>query len=121
MAKGAKTGGKNFAKGKSGNPSGRPPLPAELKALRSVTNESIKDIMDLVLDRNIEEVKKIAESKKEPTLKVWLAKGVVVAAATGNMGALDPILNRILGKVPDAIKTTGEIRVIIEDYAKGKK
>lgn len=49
MAKGQKTGGKDFPPGVSGNPKGRPPIPADLRAAREMRRNDLLEILTRVI------------------------------------------------------------------------
>jgi hypothetical protein len=108
MAKGKKTGGKDFPRGESGNPNGRPVLPPEVKALKSVTNETIKEVMDLLLEKDITALEELAESDTEPALKVLYAAGVLRAIKEGDPAHIEPVLNRVLGKPKESVQLSGD-------------
>jgi hypothetical protein len=99
--------GAPFKKGTSGNPDGRPVLPPEVKALKSVTNEQIKEVMDLLLHKNVEELEQLADSESEPALKVLYAAGVLRAVKEGNPAHIELVLNRVLGKPKDSVELSG--------------
>jgi hypothetical protein len=105
----AKVGGRDFKKGQSGNPNGRPPMPPEVKALKSVTNDTIKEVVDLLLAKDIQAIEALAESDTEPALKVLYAAGVLRAIKEGNPSHIEPVLNRILGKPKETVEHTGKI------------
>jgi DNA-binding transcriptional ArsR family regulator len=117
MAKKSKTGGKDFKKGQSGNPDGRPPLSPEIKALRGITNERIKEVMDLLIDQDITALEVLAQSETEPTLKVLYAAGILRAIKEGNPGHIESVLNRVIGKPKDHIEHTGKDGGAIETRA----
>jgi hypothetical protein len=52
MATGKKTGGRNFPKGKSGNPAGRQKLPAEVKIIRKLTADAFIDMVEVLAYAN---------------------------------------------------------------------
>jgi hypothetical protein len=122
MAKGKKTGGKNFALGNKANPKGGGAISPETRIIRKITTENLKEIADVILDGNIEKLKEIITDPNSSVLKVWLAKAAATAIQKGDLGPLDTILNRSIGKVKDNINhsTSDGFKILIEDY-KGKK
>jgi hypothetical protein len=104
MAKGKKTGGRDF----NGVPGpGRPPIPPEVKALRKLTAERLEEIGDLILDGNRSALGTIAASMTEPAIRVIYAKAALNAMIKGDVAVLELILNRVIGKPKDTLKLTG--------------
>jgi hypothetical protein len=118
MARGKKTGGRNFAKGNVSNPKGGGAISPQVRALRKITLEHIEEVADVILDGNIEKLKLLASDPETSVLKVWIAKAAATGIQKGDLHSLTMILDRVLGKSTENVKTQGEIKVIIEDYSK---
>jgi hypothetical protein len=97
MAKGRKTGGADWAKGRSGNIEGRPKLANEIKQIRKFTIEQIIETFSKYLGMTESEMLKL-EKKDLSLLEVWLLKAAEVGIKTGNYFILDKILDRVIGK-----------------------
>lgn len=110
MGRGRKTGGKDFAPGVSGNPAGRPPEPEEFKAVRRLTKAEIAECGALILDKTVGEIQAMAKDPTQKMLNVMLA-GMAAAAAKGNPGAFDKLLDRLVGKQKDRIEVSGALAV----------
>lgn len=98
MAKGKKTGGKNFQKGKSGNPGGRPALPDDLKAARKWCYE------DMI--RTIIEVGDItpADFKVMSKMDIHYRKRAIIAAYRKcDYRAIKDYEDRVFGKAKENI------------------
>jgi len=105
----AKSGGRDFKKGQSGNPKGRPVEAPEIKALKAVTNEHIKEIVELLLNNNIAKLTELSESTTEPMLTVLYARGILYAYENSDLSSIESTLNRVAGKPKENINHTGTI------------
>ena len=97
MAKGRKTGGADWAKGRSGNIEGRPKLANEIKQIRKFTIEQIIELFSKYLGMTQEEMLGI-DKRKLSLLEVWMLKAAEVGIKSGNYFILDKILDRVIGK-----------------------
>lgn len=93
--------------GQSGNPSGRPKLDPELRAIKNLTNKELIEIGNLVIKGNIEELKQVQRDPQATVIKTMIAAVAVKIISKGDMGALDVLLNRLIGKVKDETKISG--------------
>lgn len=130
-----------FKKGQSGNPGGVPADPV-LKAIKRMTAHEVAEIGTLLLEGNLAALEKAAKAPDSSVLKVMLASVAAKAIKKGDHTALDTLLNRFIGKVPNPVELTGsggsplamylamsqvERQALIRDYekrlaaAKGKK
>lgn len=90
---------KPWKPGESGNISGRPKTPEEIKKLRKLSAKEFIDIADMVVRGSWSELEKIAKDKSETVLRVKLAKGIL----DESYKTFDEILNRLIGKVKDEL------------------
>ncbi len=100
-----KTGGRDFKKGQSGNPSGRARLPQEIRDAKRVTSEKFIALTSKYLNATKLE---LADALKEDALPYLdrIVINVIQRAADGaDLVRLDMLLNRIIGKVPDKIES----------------
>jgi hypothetical protein len=109
MAKGKKTGGRDFVPGVVTNPNGRPPLSPEAKAIRKLTADKLEEIGDLILDGNKVQLNAISSSLEESAIRVAYAKAALNAMAKGDLSMLEMILNRVVGRVKERVEHSGTI------------
>lgn len=75
-----------------------------IKALRKVTLESYREIIELVMTSDIAAIKKIAENPKSTGLQVGISVAFLKAIKNGDYAVIERIAERIVGKIPDEIK-----------------
>jgi hypothetical protein len=116
MAKGVKTGGKDFAEGNPGGP-GRPPISPEIKILRKLTVEKLEEIADLILAGDRPTLQLLANSHTEPAIRVAYARAALNAMQKGDLQTIEMILARLVGKVKEKVEHSG--KVTLEDLVAG--
>lgn len=106
MAKGKKTGGRNFKKGQSGNPQGPTPLSSEARAFKNLTREGFESIANKYLSATRDEIR---AALQDPSMKaIELAViSVINQAIKGEGRMLDLLLTRLIGKVTQPIEHSG--------------
>jgi phage terminase small subunit len=95
---------KMFKKGQSGNPLGGKLHNPALRALRSFTNETFREVLELVLTGNQAKLSDIIIDPSSTNLEVLIAKAFQNAIKSGDFHLVERIAERLLGKVPDTIK-----------------
>lgn len=90
--------------GQSGNPSGRPPLPPELRAFKELTNQEVKRYFAKYSRMSVEEVKEAAADQSLPMIEAVIASGYKEALFEGDFSRLNFVLNRTIGKVSDKVE-----------------
>lgn len=98
-----------FKKGQSGNPDGARAHDPLTKALRSVTLDSYREIIELVMTSDLKAIKAIAENPKSTGLQVGIAVSFLKAIKNGDYTVIERIAERIIGKIPDVIKVDSNI------------
>lgn len=98
-----------FKPGQTGNPNGRPIISPEIKALKTLTVKSYREIIQHVIDGNVEQLKEIVRDNTQPALKVAVAAAVITAIKKGDIATVEKILERVIGKVPDIVQFTGQV------------
>lgn len=106
MAKGKKTGGRNFQKGKSGNPAGGIKLPPEIAAARKINTANYVAIINELSGFTVEELKAIYANEKENILRACVAAAMLYTRQNGDPARLDKLMDRAIGKVADNIQIT---------------
>lgn len=88
------------------NPRGRPP-DALNAAMKKLTKEELQDIASVIIKGDIEQLKQITKDPKQTVLKVLVASVCIKAIQSGDMHALDILLNRLIGKVKEEVVWSG--------------
>jgi len=96
-----------FVKGQIANPLGAGAHDKVKAALKRITNEEFKDVIDATLKGNVDQLKEIAEDPESSALKVGVARAIFNAVKKGDWPVLESIISRIVGKVPDKIEHSG--------------
>lgn len=99
MAKGTKTGGRDFAPGVSGNPAGRPPAPPDVRAVRTLTQSEIERIANELLEKTRDELKAILDDPRTPAKVAMFARLIKTATYSSDQKRLRFLLDRIVGQV----------------------
>lgn len=92
-----------FKPGQSGNPKGRPLHPIE-NALRKMTRTSLRKIIRACCKGNLDSLRKIIRNKNSSALEVGVANSMLKAAAKGDYGTIEHIVQRVTGKIPDVLE-----------------
>jgi hypothetical protein len=107
MAKGIKTGGRNFEKGHK-FAKGRPRLPDEVKEARKINAKLFHEVLSGYLNNTAKDVNAELKSKPTPNLERIILK-ILDMATKGNLNAANIILERMIGKVPDNLHMSGRV------------
>ena len=106
MAKGRKTGGRDFKVGHKMAKGGAAHNP-DLKRIRKLTQSEVAEIGSMILELNLKQLIDIKTETGAKALKVWIASIVARAISKGDAQALNALLDRIVGKVKDKIEMSG--------------
>jgi hypothetical protein len=104
MARGKKTGGKDFLPGKPPGP-GRTPLPQEIKAVQALSLDEARRRISEVIKLPTSTLQRMAEDSEIPVLEMYLARCALLGMKRGDMTALNCILDRLLGKPKETVET----------------
>lgn len=107
MAKGKKTGGRDFQKGHKFARGAASHNPA-LKAVRRLTQSEVAELGTMILEGNLAALIAIKDDKESSVLKVWFAAVAVKAISRGDAAALNAILDRIVGRSKETVELTGK-------------
>ncbi len=119
MAKGKKTGGKNFQPGVVTNPEGRPKIPEELKEVRRMTRSEVELRILELWQKPEPEIKAILDDPKTSLRDKMIMRVMLRAIAKGDHAGLGFIMDTTFGKkMESSLEGTPTIRVVIEDYRK---
>lgn len=94
-------------KGEVRNPEGGRAHRPESRALRKVTNETVKEVIETGLTGTLDDLRKIAMDPNEAALKRGLAKAIGDAVAAGDVAILERLFERLTGKVPVILEHQG--------------
>lgn len=104
MAKGRKTGGKDFQPGQSGNPNGRPPLPADIKEMRPLNRLECERALTKYLRMSMKGLRLLIEDESLAALDLITIRVILEAHRLGDFMRFDFLLNRLIGKVKDNVE-----------------
>lgn len=93
-----------FKKGQSGNPQGGRIQNPALRALKKLTVETYREIIELVLISDVATIQAIAKDPSTPAVKVGICVAFLKAIKNGDYAVIERIAERIVGKIPDEIK-----------------
>lgn len=99
MAKGRKTGGKDFTKGKT-KTGGAVAASPDIKAARQLTKQQFLDIMTEYLSMQRSTLERLAKDKTKPVLHVIIGNIALRAIDQGDEKALQFFMDRLVGPVP---------------------
>lgn len=106
MAKGTKTGGRDFPPGVSGNPGGRPPLPADLREARRLNQAEFERVANKYLAFTYAELLKAQDDAKTPAIDRIVISLIQRTIDTGDSRRVDLLLERLIGIVKTGVEVT---------------
>lgn len=127
MAKGKKTGGRDWKKGVSPNPLGARAHNQELKKIRRLTNEQVAEVGSLILTLDAKRIDALRKKKEGVSiLQTWIANAAYWANKRGDVYALNTLLDRISGKIKETKEVKLEtsepqVKIYLPDNGRGKK
>lgn len=104
--------GKRFVKGQSGNPAGFSAKGVQKKMLKQLGKAEMEKVGKLILQGNIKKLEAIVKEagkdgkKNKSVLMTLFASVAIKAIAKGDPGALNMLLDRLIGKVPSPVQLT---------------
>jgi hypothetical protein len=121
MARGKKTGGRNFKPGhKFGNPKGAC-LPPDIKGLRAFNKFELERMINACIYLTEDELKEMLDNGQTGAMQKLVAKILYMAIKNGDIWRANFILERIIGKVPNAPLTEAETLMLPEAKKPEKK
>ncbi len=97
-----------FKKGVSGNPDGARKHNPAIRALKQLTLDTYREVIELVLTGNLTDLKAMAENPKTPAIQVGIASALMKAIKDGDHGVIERLAERIVGKIPDEVNVTSK-------------
>jgi regulator of sigma D len=104
MAKGKKTGGRDFVKGQVANPKGRTPIPEELKKIRKMNRDRLELVVSKYLNMNLIELNQVVKDPNTTALDHMICQIIIKSMATGDHARFNALMDRVVGKVKDQIE-----------------
>lgn len=97
------SGLKPFVPGQSGNPSGRPKLPTDLKNAKKMDRIEIDRTLSSYLRKTKDELSEIARDPKATALQLFVLSIITKGITEGDQSRLNFLFDRIIGKVKEEI------------------
>jgi hypothetical protein len=94
--------GRPFEPGKSGNPGGRPALPADLKEAQALTRQEFMRVINKYLQMSPAELVAVLKNPATPALHLMVITIIMAAVDKADPIRAEFILIRVLGKAPNA-------------------
>jgi len=99
MAKGLKSGGRNFVKGQSGNPNGQPKIPVALREIRTANKITIEYILDKYMGITIEELTRLNDCKTTNLEELLIIKSLYQALVKNCARSREYLIERRFGRL----------------------
>jgi hypothetical protein len=104
VAKGRKTGGRNFQPGQSGNPKGAPNVPEDVKAIRRLTRSELDRLFNKFIFMTKTEIQRAVMDPAAPSLELWISSVIHKGVVEGDDRRMNSVFDRLLGKVKDHVE-----------------
>lgn len=98
MAKGKKTGGRNFKPGQSGNPNGRPRTPPEQKALRRFNRSYLEERLNELLMLPPTTLAALKQNRATPMIDLMIIATIERAVESGDYHRVSFLIEQLIGK-----------------------
>ena len=113
MAKGKKTGGKDF---KPGHGIGRPRVPDEIKKAIGLTKAEAATKLVELMKLNLTELETLIRDRSKSALELWIARIIALGIKTGDHSRLNFMFDRIIGKVTDKVEISAPKPTILRRF-----
>jgi hypothetical protein len=121
MAKGFKTGGRDFKKGHNAPGPGRPAVSKELQATRQLNSSELVRILNELVHADKETLITKTKDPKTTVFELIICSILKNAYDKGDQQRINFILDRLVGKVKDQVEHSGDgFKIILEDYSSKK-
>lgn len=115
MAKGRKTGGRDFQPGhlalKGG---GRPLIPDDLKNVKKVTTEQAERLITRLMEMNEVELKALCKDPATPAMHVIIGNIILKGMSGGDTQRMEFLFNRTIGRVLDKVQISTTTPFVIK-------
>lgn len=109
MAKGTKTGGRNFLPGNTFG-KGQQPLPPEVHLAKQFTRAQLVEAITKYVVMSLTELKVKAKDESLPAIEHMILRIIMNSILKGDQTRLDFLLDRIQGKVKQVVENIGDPR-----------
>lgn len=99
--------------GQSGNPSGRPPLPPEVKEAKRLNKATLETIVNTYLFMPLELLRGKLEDRSLPAVECWMISIIYKGLMSGDWGGFEWIAQRLVGKVKETIEVSAVVPYLI--------
>lgn len=113
MARGKKTGGRDFQPGQSGNPAGGPKTPEDLKEARKLTKLEFERIVNQYLFEKEIDLQELRTRPGTRMIDLLIASIMDKALVHGDDRRLTFLLDRLIGKVKDHVEVETKAGVLL--------
>ncbi len=100
MAKGKKTGGRDFQPGNSGGP-GQPKIPEEIREARKLNRLEFERILNKYIYVQLGDLHKIIKDPTTPVIDGVVCKILVKGFNDGDPRRLEFVIDRLIGKIKE--------------------
>lgn len=109
MAKGFKTGGRDFVKGQIANPRGPKKLPEGFSEIKKLTSAEVVMLMNKYSNMTLEELKELLEKKEKlSVLDAMIISVLTKSFEQGDQNRFQFILDRMIGTVKQQVDLSNE-------------
>jgi hypothetical protein len=109
MAKGRKTGGRDWQPGQSGNPAGPEVLPKDVRQVKNMSRAELIGIMDKCLNMTRGEIQQRLADPTTPAKELSILSVMATGIKNGDHKRIGFLFERMFGKVPVAVEHSGAI------------
>lgn len=110
-----------FKKGQSGNPEGARAHNPVTKALKKLTIETYREVIELIMTGTIKDLEALAKSETAPAVQIGIAMSLAKAIKNGDIHTIERLAERIVGKIPDELNVNRKTTVEVIDKEMLKK
>lgn len=112
---------KPYKPGVSGNPSGRPQLPEDLKKARKLNQIEVGRLINKYMNMSVNEIKDETEDLGTTALESMIGRIIIEAQKFGDYSRVNFLFDRMIGKVTEKVEhkmpTPTVLKLIGEDAA----
>lgn len=94
--------------GQTGNPNGRPPLNPIQRALKELTVQTFREVIEAVCAGNLDNLRAMINDPATSVLQVGVATAFMKALQAGDYATIERIAERIVGKIPDELNVNAK-------------